>query len=91
MKILFVMIALWGVGCVSGGKPASAECEDTNECDDGLECLPFAVFEQNVCREVADVCTTTCLTNADCAPLGPTFMCFATCDETMTCADTASP
>jgi hypothetical protein len=90
MNKLLVAIALVGVGCVGGGKPASAACEETAECDDGLTCLPFAVFEQNVCREIGTTCSTTCETDADCAPLGSTFKCFANCDG-MACGDTASP
>ncbi len=92
MGKMIVAIVLFCVGCTGGGTlPPSAECEETSDCDDGLECLPFGVFEQNVCREVATTCSKTCATNADCAPLGPTFMCFATCDQTMNCQDTASP
>lgn len=87
MLVAIVMVA----GCMGGGKlPASAACEETMDCEDGLTCLPFATFEQNVCRELGTTCSTTCETDADCAPLGSTFKCFANCDG-KACGDTAGP
>lgn len=90
MKMI-VAIALLAGGCTGGGTlPASAVCEQTSDCDDGLTCEPFAVFQQNVCMEQGTTCTTTCETDADCAPLGASFKCFANCDG-KACGDTASP
>ena len=86
LSIVIVVVA----GCVGGsGLPASAVCETTSECEEGLSCEPFAVFEQGVCRELGRTCSTTCETDADCASLGSSFRCFATCDG-MACGDTAS-
>lgn len=92
-KMLGVILAVMVVGCTGGGTlPPSAQCEETSECDDGLECLSFGVFEQSdACMVVAKTCSTPCETNADCAPLGSTFMCFATCDQTKNCQDTTAP
>lgn len=92
-EALALIVMMVVAGCTGGGKlPPSAECEETSDCEDGLECLSFGVFAQDqTCSVVAKTCSKTCATNADCAPLGSTFMCFATCDQTMNCQDTAAP
>jgi hypothetical protein len=90
MRITIVAM-LFVIGCTSGGTlPPSAVCEETSECEDGLECLPFATFDGPVCTEVGTACTKTCETDADCAVFGASFKCFANCDGKV-CGDTASP
>lgn len=66
--------------------PASAVCEQTESCAEGLECLPVAEFDaDDLCTVVGMACATTCSTDEDCADLGPNFECFNTCETQRVC------
>lgn len=71
-----------------GGLAAGATCEATSQCEAGLECLPFSVFQGDTCEDVGLMCTTGCNVTDDCAPLGSNYQCFATCDAGETCGPT---
>lgn len=67
--------------------PASAVCELTSDCAEGLSCLPVSAFDaSDVCAEVGMACSIRCETNEDCAELGTNFECFDGCDSTRVCA-----
>ena len=84
---------LWAIACVPALLPAGAGCENTEECEEGLECIPFATHANNTCEEGTKSCTKYCDNNdEDCADLEGEyeFICFALCDDRFYCGQDAS-
>lgn len=88
MKRLRLLVLLGLGSCGSMELPASAVCERTADCEEGLTCLPVAQFSGNTCEEVGRACSTLCDDDADCAPLGDEFRCFSLCDTRKACGAT---
>lgn len=89
---LFVLALLFSAFVFAGCDfplPASAACDTTDQCAEGLSCLDFSVHPAaDKCEVVGKVCSTACETDKDCEGLGnegETFKCFRNCDESSTC------
>jgi hypothetical protein len=85
--ILFSLLAAAACSSSTSGKPASATCSSGSECTSG-ECLDLAVVGDGGCSSVGKACSKTCLTDPDCASLGPKFKCFDGCAGTKSCGAT---
>jgi hypothetical protein len=88
MMVVAVIAAL--VACGTSSKPAGAVCTDSSECEATDSCLELGQFSGSACTVVGKVCSKNCTTNSDCAELGPSFMCFASCGSAMVCGATAA-
>ena len=71
--------------------PAGAVCDQTSECDPDLTCLEIAQVTATSCTVVGKTCSTSCVDDASCAPLGTEFRCFATCTTDKVCGEVAAP
>lgn len=87
-RILLVSLVC---SCGTSALPAGAVCDATSDCDDGLTCLEFAQITGTSCMVVGKQCSTTCIDDTSCAPLGANFRCFATCTADKMCGELASP
>jgi hypothetical protein len=84
VRILVVVTAVLAA-CGTSAKPAGAVCSDSSECEAAESCLEFGQFSGSACTVVGKVCSKSCQTTADCADLGSSFMCFASCGSAMVC------
>lgn len=89
LRALAIVVAL--AACGTSGKPASAVCSQTSDCESGLDCLALAQFNGSACTVVGKVCTHTCQVNGDCGDLGSNFDCFASCSGSSVCGATGAP
>lgn len=87
MLRVLVMVVLGA--CGTSPLPAGAVCKQTGDCEADLTCLDVGQFSGSACTVVGKTCSKTCSTNADCAALGSSFMCFAGCGSDMVCGATA--
>ncbi len=86
--ILIGLLAAVAAACSStSSQPAGATCSSNSECASG-ECLDLAVVSDGGCTSVGKACSKTCLTDTDCASLGPKFKCFDGCAGTKSCGAT---
>jgi len=69
-------------------KPAGTSCGADSECAAGLSCLALGAFTDAGCTPAAKACSRVCTLDSDCTPLGPSFKCFAACDNTRSCGAT---
>lgn len=85
--IVFVVLA----ACAPSPLPASAVCEQTDECEDGLTCLEIGQINGGSCTVVGKVCSITCTDDTHCMSLGASFRCFAGCGAERVCGEIATP
>ena len=85
--VLSAVVAVVACSSANNTKEASATCSSNSECASG-ECLAFVIVNDGGCTSVGKACSKTCLTDPDCAPLGPKFKCFAGCGATKSCGAT---
>ena len=81
------------LGCGPGSlRAAGTSCTTDNQCAAGLQCLPLTVPGANgACMPFVSVCSKTCMTDPDCAAVGPSYTCFAMCaGGTNACAETSA-
>ncbi len=78
-------------GTSSSDLPAGAVCDETADCDTGLMCLDFAQVTSTSCMTIGKLCSTPCVNDASCAPLGADFKCFATCTAEKVCGQVLGP
>ena len=83
-----IALLLATAACGTTLLPAGAVCDQTADCEAGLDCLDVAQINGSTCTVVGKACTTTCLTTPDCTELGAGFMCFAGCGADRTCGAT---
>src|SRR5512135_83384 len=72
-----VVVAL--AACGTSALPAGAVCKQTSDCESDLQCLELGQFSGSACTVVGKVCSKVCSTSTDCASLGSSYMCFASC------------
>ncbi|MBL0213784.1 MAG: hypothetical protein IPQ07_07870 [Myxococcales bacterium] len=90
LAALSAVTALGACGSTST-LPPGAVCDQTSECDPDLTCLEIAQVTATSCTVVGKTCSTTCINDASCAPLGADFRCFATCTADKVCGELAAP
>ena len=83
-------LLLLGVAACSSPplKSAGTLCHGNGECGAGLSCLVIGAYTDAGCSAATSACSRTCTLDADCAPLGAAFKCFAACDGTRSCGAT---
>ncbi len=83
MRCAWLVVVLLSMGCVKKG-PAEI-CESDGECESDLSCLAVSVSSAGNCSTFSQVCTQSCVADADCAELGDDFRCFAGCEGASIC------
>src|SRR5689334_9273476 len=58
---------------------AGTVCATNSDCASGLTCQPLALFADGGCSSAGNECSRTCVTDPDCASLGPKYRCFEGC------------
>ncbi len=77
--IRFALLAL--LASCTTTLPAGAVCQKSADCDQGLQCLEIDEINGTSCTKVDTVCTIPCTAGgSECATLGASYMCFATCN-----------
>jgi hypothetical protein len=78
------------LGCSSSSlKPAGTACNSDSECAAGLSCASLVgTIDDGGCTAIVKACSKMCTLDSDCAPLGPSFKCFVTCDGIRACGAT---
>ncbi len=89
VSLVATLLVLAFSGC-GPAVPASGVCEDSDECEEGLECLSTAVWDGDECSESSQVCSIECEDDSDCEELGDDFKCFERCDDGATCTRAAA-
>ncbi len=89
-RVLLVALVC-SCGTSSSDLPAGAVCHETADCAPDLMCLDYAQVTSTSCMTLGKLCSTTCVNDASCAPLGANFKCFATCTADKVCGEVVSP
>lgn len=80
MRFWFALAATAFFTACSSPKPFAAVCVESDECEEGLTCLPLAQFDGEACEEVGAACSVACEDDDDCADFEGA-LCFASCTE----------
>jgi hypothetical protein len=90
--VVILLICLGLAACGPSNLPASSACKVNDECAPGLSCANVdQLMPGGMCMTVGKNCTTTCVQDINCVPLGPDFKCLAGCTGTSFCEKVKMP
>ncbi len=75
------------IGLANSNLPPSASCQDSEQCQEGLECIVFAIEQDGVCEDGEDrqICSVTCEDDSTCTNIAENLGCVSQCDGQSLC------